>query len=124
MLEAADQLVAEGSPFMLVLVGNSPLRTEIETMITRLGLQDHVKIFNWASNSEVQQHILASQAMVLPSFAPGLPVVVMEALVLSPPVISTYVTGIPDLVEPGIYSWLVPPASVETLTNACNHVIG
>lgn len=52
---------------MLVLVGNSPLRTEIETIITRLGLQNHVNIFNWASNSEVQQHILSSQAMVLPS---------------------------------------------------------
>jgi glycosyltransferase involved in cell wall biosynthesis len=87
-------------------------------MITRLGLQDHVEITGWASNSEVHQHILASRAMVLPSFAEGLPVVVMEALALSRPVISTYVAGIPELVEPEICGWLVPPGSVEALTNA------
>jgi colanic acid/amylovoran biosynthesis glycosyltransferase len=118
LLEAAGQLVAEGLSFMLVLVGDGPLRTEIETMITRLGLQDHVEITGWASNSEVHQHILASRAMVLPSFAEGLPVVVMEALALSRPVISTYVAGIPELVEPELCGWLVPPGSVETLTNA------
>lgn len=118
LLEAAGQLVAEGLSFMLVLVGDGPLRTEIETMITRLGLQDHVEITGWASNSEVHEHILASRAMVLPSFAEGLPVVVMEALALSRPVISTYVAGIPELVEPEICGWLVPPGSVEALTNA------
>ena len=118
LVEAAAQLVAEGVPFMLVLVGDGPLRTEIETMITRLGLQNHVEIIGWASNSVVQQHILASRAMVLPSFAEGLPVVIMEALALSRPVISTYVAGIPELVEPGICGWLVPPGSLEALTAA------
>jgi glycosyltransferase involved in cell wall biosynthesis len=87
-------------------------------MITRLGLQNHVKIIGWASNSVVQQHILASRAMVLPSFAEGLPVVIMEALALSRPVISTYVAGIPELVESGICGWLVPPGSLEALTAA------
>ncbi len=118
LIEAADQLVAEGLPFMLVLVGDGPLRTEIETMITRLGLQDHVEITGWASNNDVQQNILASWAMVLPSFAEGLQVVVMEALALSRSVISTYVAGIPEMVEPGICRWLVPPRAVEALTNA------
>jgi glycosyltransferase involved in cell wall biosynthesis len=56
--------------------------------------------------------------MVLPSFAEGLPVVVMEALALSRPVISTYVAGIPELVEPDTCGWLVPPGSVEALTAA------
>jgi glycosyltransferase involved in cell wall biosynthesis len=87
-------------------------------MIAQLGLQDHIEITGWASNSEVQQHILASRAMVLPSFAEGLPVVVMEALALSRPVISTYVAGIPELVEPDTCGWLVPPGSVEALTAA------
>jgi glycosyltransferase involved in cell wall biosynthesis len=56
--------------------------------------------------------------MVLPSFAEGLPVVIMEALALSRPVISTYVAGIPELVEPGTCGWLVPPGSLEALTEA------
>jgi glycosyltransferase involved in cell wall biosynthesis len=118
LVEAAGRLGAEGLTFRLVLVGDGPLRTQIQAMIAQLGLQDHIEITGWASNSEVQQHILASRAMVLPSFAEGLPVVVMEALALSRPVISTYVAGIPELVEPDTCGWLVPPGSVEALTAA------
>ena len=56
--------------------------------------------------------------MVLPSFAEGLPVVIMEALALNRPVISTYVAGIPELVEPGVCGWLVPPGSAQILAVA------
>lgn len=118
LIEAAGRLAAEGWKFRLVLVGDGPLRSAIAELIARLGLQNHVEVVGWASNSEVRQHILASRAMVLPSFAEGLPVVLMEALALSRPVISTYVAGIPELVEPGICGWLVPPGSVEELTAA------
>lgn len=116
LIEAASRLAAEGLPFKLILVGDGPLRTQIETQIAQRNLQDHIEITGWASNPEVQQQILASRAMVLPSFAEGLPVVIMEALALSRPVISTYIAGIPELVEPGVCGWLVPPGSVESLT--------
>jgi glycosyltransferase involved in cell wall biosynthesis len=118
LLDAVGQLVASGLRFKLVLVGDGPIRAEIEALIARLGLQEHVEITGWASNNDVRQHILASRAMVLPSFAEGLPVVIMEALALGRPVISTYVAGIPELVEPGVCGWLVPPGSVEALTQA------
>ncbi|HEY9858832.1 MAG TPA: glycosyltransferase [Candidatus Obscuribacterales bacterium] len=118
LVEAASQLAAEGLPFRLVLVGDGPLRPQIESMIAQFGLQEHIEITGWASNLDVQQQILASRAMVLPSFAEGLPVVVMESLALGRAVISTYVAGIPELVEPDICGWLVPPGSVEALTAA------
>lgn len=118
LVEAAARLAKEGLKFKLVLVGDGPLRPQIEAMIKQFGLQDHIEITGWASNNEVQQQILASRAMVLPSFAEGLPVVVMEALALSRPTISTYVAGIPELVEPGVCGWLVPAGSVEDLTGA------
>nr|WP_250122772.1 glycosyltransferase [Chroococcidiopsis sp. CCMEE 29] len=118
LLEAVHQLATEGLRFKLVLVGDGPLRAEIKALIARLGLQEYVEIIGWASNSEVRQHILASRVMVLPSFAEGLPVGLMEALALGRPVISTYVAGIPELVKPGVCGWLVPPGSVEALTAA------
>jgi glycosyltransferase involved in cell wall biosynthesis len=118
LIEAAGRLAAKGLVFKLILVGDGELRTQIEAMIAQLGLQNHVEITGWASNPEVQQQLLASRAMVLPSFAEGLPVVIMEALALSRPVISTYVAGIPELVEPGTCGWLVPPGSLEALTEA------
>jgi glycosyltransferase involved in cell wall biosynthesis len=123
LIEAASRLAALGYRFKLVLVGDGPLRTQIETLIAQNGLQDHVEITGWASSSEVQQQILASRALVLPSFAEGLPVVIMEALALKRPVLSTYVAGIPELVEPGVCGWLVPPGSVEALTEAMRTVL-
>ena len=54
----------------------------------------------------------------LPSFAEGLPVVLMEAMALRRPVISTYIAGIPELVIPGEHGWLVPAGDVEALTKA------
>ncbi|MBO3463196.1 glycosyltransferase [Aetokthonos hydrillicola Thurmond2011] len=118
LLEAVHRLVNQGLQFKLTLVGDGELRTDIESLILKYGLQHHVEIVGWASNSEVRQQILASRAMVLPSFAEGLPVALMESLALGRPVISTYVAGIPELVEPGVSGWLVPPGSIEALSEA------
>ncbi|OKH23491.1 colanic acid biosynthesis glycosyltransferase WcaL [Hydrococcus rivularis NIES-593] len=118
LLEAASQLAAEGLAFKIVFVGDGLLRGQIETAIARLSLQDCIEITGWASNAEVRRQILAAKAMVLPSFAEGLPVVIMEALALGRPVISTYVAGIPELVEPGVSGWLVPAGAVNELVVA------
>src|SRR3982751_856742 len=58
------------------------------------------------------------RALVLPSFAEGLPVVIMEAMALRRPVISTFVAGIPELVETGKCGWLVPAGDVPALVEA------
>lgn len=118
LLEAVGQLMQRGLAFKLVLVGDGPLRSELEATIARLGLHNHVEITGWADSDQVRQAILNARVLVLPSFAEGLPVVIMEALALGRPVISTYVAGIPELVEPGVCGWLVPPGSVEALMTA------
>ncbi|MEG3842554.1 glycosyltransferase family 4 protein [Microcoleus sp. herbarium14] len=118
LLEAAHLLAVEGLDFKLVFVGDGPLRSEIEQQIAQLKLQNHIEITGWASSEQVREQLLASRAMVLPSFAEGLPVVIMESLALNRPVISTYVAGIPELVEPGVCGWLVPPGSAEVLAIA------
>lgn len=117
LVEAVGRLAQEGLDFKLVLVGDGPLRKGIENAIARLNIRDKITITGWASNVQVQEHILASRAMVLPSFAEGLPVVIMEALALGRPVISTYVAGIPELVEPEVCGWLVSAGSIEALTD-------
>jgi glycosyltransferase involved in cell wall biosynthesis len=123
LIEAVSQLAAEGLAFKVVLVGDGPLRSKIESMIQHLKLENHVEITGWATNAQVQQEILAAQAMVVPSFAEGLPVVIMEALALSRPVISTYIAGIPELVRPEKCGWLVPAGSVEELATALRSVL-
>ena len=81
-------------------------------------------LLGWQGSERVRTEIIASRALVLPSFAEGLPIVLMEALALHRPVVSTYVAGIPELVQPGINGFLVPPGSVDDLTEAMRIVVG
>ena len=118
LLEAAAELEREGVRFSLKLVGDGALRTELERSIVQLGLKNRVSITGWASSQDIRQHILNSRALVLPSLAEGLPVVLMEAFSLGRPVITTRIAGIPELVEDGINGWLLPPGSPEALRNA------
>jgi glycosyltransferase involved in cell wall biosynthesis len=60
----------------------------------------------------------------LPSFAEGLPVVIMEAMALQRPVISTFVAGIPELVKPGQHGWLVPAGDAEATAEAIQECLG
>ncbi|MCZ7679536.1 MAG: glycosyltransferase [Sandaracinaceae bacterium] len=123
LLEALAALAAEGRDFSLTLVGDGELRGDVERAIDRLGLRARVTITGWASGDEVREHILGARALVLPSFAEGLPVVLMEALGLGRPVLSTYVAGIPELVEPGRSGWLVPAGSADALASALREVL-
>lgn len=123
LVEAAGLLKDRGVDFELTLVGGGPLQAEVEAMVDRLGLRDRVHLAGWRSNAEVRDFILNSRALVLPSFAEGLPVVLMEALALGRPVVSTWVAGIPELVRPGENGWLVPPSSPEALADALAEVL-
>jgi glycosyltransferase involved in cell wall biosynthesis len=118
LVEAAGRLAAAGLMFELVLVGDGPLRGPVEERIEQLGLSKHVHLVGWRDAVAVRDEILRARALVLPSFAEGLPVVLMEALALGRPVVSTYVAGIPELVVPGVCGWLVPAGSVEALAAA------
>ncbi|MGA9521966.1 MAG: glycosyltransferase [Myxococcaceae bacterium] len=118
LVEAAGQLAAQGIPFELLLAGDGPLRPQLEALIREKGLEDRVRIGGWMSGDQVREALLASRAMVLPSFAEGLPVVIMEALALGRPVVTTAIAGIPELVESGRTGWLVPAGSAEALVPA------
>lgn len=118
LIEAARRLAAEGLEFQLVLVGDGPLRGTVEAQIAQHGLQRHVHILGYLPPAGIREQLLRSRAMVLTSFAEGLPVVMMESLALRRPVIGPWLAGIPELIEPGANGWLVPPGSVEKLADA------
>ena len=123
LVQAAQRLAQLQVPFELVLVGDGPLRPYIEAQIQVHGLVDRVSITGWASSQQVRDRILGSRAVVMPSFAEGLPVGLMEALALGRPVISTYIAGIPELVEPEVNGWLVPAGSVDLLAQAMREAL-
>ena len=94
------------------------MRGEVEELVRASGLDSRVRITGWISSDQVRSEILAARALVLPSFAEGLPVVIMEAMALHRPVITTFVAGIPELVRQGEGGWLVPAGDVDELARA------
>jgi colanic acid/amylovoran biosynthesis glycosyltransferase len=118
LVEAAARLQSRGVNFELVIVGDGPMRGEVEKHITKFSLENQVRITGYLSNQDVRRELQGARAMVLPSFAEGLPVVIMEALAQGRPVISTYIGGIPELIEPGVNGWLVPAGALEPLVDA------
>ena len=115
LLEAVAQLRDELPNLHLTLVGDGDMRKEVEASIKAHGLESHVTVTGWVDEHRVRAELAAAHALVLPSFAEGLPVVVMEAMAAGRPVIATYIAGMPELVEPGKTGWLVPAGSVSAL---------
>jgi colanic acid/amylovoran biosynthesis glycosyltransferase len=123
ILEAVAALASAGVACELVLAGDGPLRGALAARIEALGLGGVVRITGWLSNDSVRAEILAARVFLLPSFAEGLPVALMEALALGRPAISTSVAGIPELLESGVNGWLIPAGSVEALAGAIRQAL-
>lgn len=122
LIQAIARLKADPA-FEVVIIGDGPLRREIEAKAAALGVLERVKITGWLSADKIREEILRSRAMVLPSFGEGLPVVLMESFAFGRPVIASAIAGIPELVEHGVSGWLIPAGSVEALTEAMREVL-
>lgn len=102
----------------LTLVGDGAMKDTIARRIQQLNLENFVSQLGWLSEDEVHTHLEKSLALVLPSFAEGLPVVIMEAMACKRAVISTTVAGIPELIVHSKSGFLVPPGDIQRLSES------
>lgn len=122
LLEAATELKRRGHSFRLTLVGDGEMRSEVEALIAAQELEQHVVLAGLADTKAVIAHLRQARAMVLASFAEGLPVVIMEALALGRPVVVSAISGTPELVTTEC-GWLVPAGSVNGLVDAMENAL-
>jgi len=118
LLDAAALLKRAGRRFSLTIIGDGDLRAAVEAAIKAGDLGADVHLAGWRTPDEVRRAIEDAGVFVLPSYAEGLPVSIMEAMSLARPVISTFIAGIPELVIDGENGWLVPASDAEALANA------
>lgn len=117
-LPAAVAELRDEFPDMKVkLIGDGESREEIEKEIARFDVAAHIEILGWVENRRVRELIKDSSVFLLPSYAEGLPVVIMEAFALERPVISTYIAGIPELVD-DVCGWIIPAGDHNALVAA------
>lgn len=123
LVEAFADAVDDGVDADLVLAGDGDMRAAIERIIEERGIGERVRITGWISGEQVRRELLSARALALPSFAEGLPMVIMEAFALGRPVITTYIAGIPELVVDGHNGWLIPSGSKEAITAGIKRVM-
>lgn len=116
LLEALGRARAGGADLRLTVIGDGPDRQTLETMAAPLGKA--VRFTGYQSQDEVAAHLAQGDIFVLPSFAEGVPVVLMEAMASGLPVITTRIAGIPELVEDGLSGLLVAPGDAAALAEA------
>ncbi len=124
LLEAAARLRAAHPGLHLTVIGEGPERTELEAQARGLGLGDAVAFTGVQSQAEIAARLEDSDILVLPSFAEGVPMVLMEAMASRIPVVATRVGGVQELVEDGESGFVVPPGCVDSLAGALDRLMG
>jgi glycosyltransferase involved in cell wall biosynthesis len=102
----------------LRITGSGPLADQLATRIEELDLTGTVKLTGPLGQDELPAQYGWADVFCLPSFAEGLPVVLMEAMATGLPVLSTRITGIPELVEDGVTGLLVTPGRADLVAGA------
>ncbi|MDJ0994753.1 MAG: glycosyltransferase family 4 protein [Dinoroseobacter sp.] len=115
LLEALTQASAVREDITLDIIGDGEDRAHLEALAAPLGAK--VRFLGYRSQEEVAEALSTADVLVLPSFAEGLPVVLMEALAAATPVICSQVAGVAELVEDGRSGFVIPAGDVATLTD-------
>ncbi len=123
LLAAVARLVAQGRDLRLTLVGAGPQSDELRERVGSLGLVDRVALVGGVSQDHIAQYYRRAHCFALASFAEGIPVVLMEAMAMGLPCVTTRITGVPELIRDGIDGLLVSPSDAEGLAEAIGSLI-
>ena len=123
LMESIAELGRRGVDARLTIVGDGPQRSELHGLAERLGISDRVDLPGAVGQGEIRAYYERADLFALPSFAEGLPVVLMEAMAMELPVVASRITGIPELVNEGISGLLVVPGRRDDLTGALEEIL-
>jgi colanic acid/amylovoran biosynthesis glycosyltransferase len=122
-LLAVEQLLRREHAIHLVFIGDGDDREILERLADEHGLRKHVTFAGSQNHDRVIETLRTSDLFVLPSFAEGVPVALMEAMAMGVPCISTFVAGIPELIRHEQDGLLVPAGSISGMTDAIERLI-
>jgi len=129
LIAAADVLRRRGRVFHLEIIGSGPQREALQAQAKRLGLADHVRLRGSQAHDVVRLAYQQASVFVLPCVVAsngdrdGIPNVLLEAMASGVPVVSTSVSGIPELIESGLDGLLVPPNDPAALAEAIDKLL-
>ncbi len=121
LIRAVHALIEEGFDIELWIAGQGDSRDELQVLVDHLGLRHRVKLLGFCANTIELYHAL--DVFVLSSLREGLPNVLLEAMAMSIPVVSTRVAGVPNLITDGQTGLLCQPGYIDELVGAIRRVL-
>ncbi|WP_434555444.1 glycosyltransferase family 4 protein [Prochlorothrix hollandica] len=109
LIQSLPLLLAQDPQVHLTIIGDGSDRSALEAQVNALNLGSNVAFVGYKSQDEVRDYLQQADIFVLPSFAEGVPVSLMEAMAAGLPVVTTAIAGIGELVEDGHSGYLVKP---------------
>ncbi len=123
LLDAVATLVGRGRDVAMTVVGDGPSREELHARAARLGLAGRVDWLGAVGQDEIRDLYASADVFCLPSFAEGVPVVLMEAMAMEVAVVATRIAGIPELIDEGTSGLLVTPGRADELADALDRLV-
>lgn len=123
LIQAVRLLRDRGHKVHLTLVGGGALMPMVQQQVHDLGLSTEVELAGPQNHDKVLDYYRRAHVFVCSSYAEGLPVVLMEAMAMEVPCVSTWITGIPEMIRDNVDGLLVPPASASHIADAVERLI-
>lgn len=129
LIDAFDLLARRGVGLECEIVGAGPMEGELRRRIQERGIDSRIRLAGTRTQDQVARIMQQARFFVLPSIRArdgqmeGIPVALMEAMAAELAVISTRLSGVPELVEDGVTGLLVPPGSAEALADAMERLV-
>jgi colanic acid/amylovoran biosynthesis glycosyltransferase len=128
-IDAVAGLLSKGEKIEYMIVGDGMLRENLQQLIKGMGIERQVKFLGWKTHEEVKMLLEESHVLVAPSLTSeggdqeGIPNAIKEAMASGLPVISTFHSGIPELVTDGVSGFLVPERDATSLADSLAYLI-
>ena len=124
-VKAIPEILKERPELKFLIVGEGPLRGEIERYLEEKNLNSKVKLTGWAPHDDIPNYLNELKLLVLPSYQEGIPNIVLEAMACGTPVVATPVGGVPDFIKDEDTGFIMennnPECVVENLIRALNY---
>jgi glycosyltransferase involved in cell wall biosynthesis len=118
VIEAVADLLHSGRDVELVIAGGGPDLERLRAYAQQVGLADRATFTGFVDQASLRELYNSSHCFVLASFAEGVPTVLVEAMAMGVASISTWITGVPEVIRHGVDGLIIPPASKQAIADA------
>ncbi|MEX0928956.1 MAG: glycosyltransferase [Balneolales bacterium] len=128
-IRAMQLVIASGHNVSYTIMGDGPLRGELQKLISLLRLEKYITITGWLTSDEIIKNLEKAHIFLAPSITSksgdceGIPNASKEAMAMGMPVISTWHSGNPELIEDGVSGFLVPERDIYSLSGRIGYLV-